>query len=156
MGDTSTDKPLTYFPAPDLFFELAGIDKDKLQSGAEVQIDGGLLKLLIATALSKFKVDESSYADRYADIEQAKNAGAINNLSSHYCQTGFFEGRIALPEAFDEDWYVANYPDVRLALESGEVERASTHFVEVGYREWRAPCDEARSEVAVWRKTLLT
>ncbi|WP_397544572.1 hypothetical protein [Roseovarius salis] len=144
---------MTFFPHCSHFFDGIGLGADDLVAGNDVKVDGAVLRELIQMALSSTKIDEDAYR-RYDDIEEAVKAGMIENVSEHYCLSGFFEGRFAPSGDFDSEWYMQVYPDVRLAIESGEIGSAKEHYLETGWKEWRAPSPENVEHVKKWQRLL--
>lgn len=148
-GDTFVD----FFPHSQILFEALGVLPDQLVAGRTVAIDGAVLRELIATALAAVNIDEDDYC-RYDDIHAARENGKIGSLNEHYSQSGYFEGRFAVPSSFDADWYLQTYPDVRLAIESGGVQSAKEHYLEMGWKEWRAPGPASVEDLRRWRRLL--
>lgn len=144
---------MDYFPHPQILFEALGVSPDELVAGKTIAIDGAVLRELIATALAAVNVDEDDYC-QYDDIDAARKNGTIHSLSEHYRQSGYFEGRFAVPSNFDADWYLQTYPDVRLSIESGGGQPAKEHYHQMGAKEWRAPGPASVEYVKRWRRLL--
>lgn len=142
-----------FFPLPEQLFSGLGVKGTDLKPGTAVEVDGGLLAMLISCALESIVFNKEEYL-KFEDIKAAHEKGMIANLQEHYTRRGFFEGRALLPHSFDAKWYQRNYPDVKLSVDSGKTKSAQDHYMSQGYREWRAPSDGTRDDVAKWRKLL--
>jgi len=96
-----------------------------------------VVKMLIAG----IEVDEAWYLRQYEDVAAAISAGTFSSAQRHFCDNGYFEGRMPFPVKVNERWYLLQNPDVAENIRRGSVESAQDHFERNGYREGRLPFD---------------
>jgi hypothetical protein len=95
--------------------------------------------LMIQLLLSSLDVDADWYKEQYSDAKQAMESGLRVSALQHFCETGYFEGRLPFEPRVDESWYLEQYPDVAESIARGEVESAVHHFIQRGYQQGRWP-----------------
>jgi hypothetical protein len=100
-----------------------------------------VLRLIAATV----PVDQQWYLERYADLREALQAGAIASGTDHFVDSGYMEGRLPADIGVDERWYLQQYPDVADDIANGVVASARDHFINNGYKEGRLPHADAVS-----------
>ena len=109
----------------------------------------GLRRLLMEIARQQ-PFDIEFYAETYPDIEAARLAGMVGDLHVHYCETGFFEGRLPCAPPFDPDWYAAYYPDLASVFAPGDVAGLWNHFISAGLAEGRAGTEATLAQASRW------
>jgi hypothetical protein len=60
-------------------------------------IDDNELRTAVRPLLTGFKVDEAFYRASYADLGRACDAGTLKDLSAHWRNHGYFDGRLGRP-----------------------------------------------------------
>jgi len=110
---------------------------ERLHNGSKVAVSLSVLRAIISAAVSELPFDAEFYLKTYPDIRQAKDAGQITDLQSHFIETGYLEGRLGADPGFDEEFYKDYYPDVLEALEVGTIASAFDHYVRSGVFEGR-------------------
>lgn len=111
------------------------------RGGPTAQITYAELTDLVKLLIQAVPVDEAWYENEYPDVAEAIKTGAIKSATTHFIESGYFEGRWPFPPRFDQSWYLTQYPDVAKAIEVGEVASAEEHFRNYGYLEGRLPCN---------------
>jgi hypothetical protein len=95
--------------------------------------------LMLQMLLASVEIDADWYIQQYEDVRAANEEGRLESALKHFCETGYFEGRLPFEPEFDEEWYLAQYPDVAESVAQGEVESAAHHFMQRGYQQGRWP-----------------
>lgn len=152
MSERNKNGYSSFFPTFAQLSSILRIRSDILDTKRKVAISADMLKELITRALAGVDFDPDWYLETYPDIREAWEAGKIEDLKSHFINTGYFEGRLPNSRCFDENWYLNAYPDVREAITSGQVKTAFEHYCQNGQLEWRSPDRLSEPEVAKWRK----
>ncbi|WP_397544402.1 hypothetical protein [Roseovarius salis] len=92
---------------------------------------------LLRQYVASFPLDEEWYRSANSDVQEAFEAGAIDDAKSHFVTQGYIEGRGYPPADFDEASYLENNDDLRDAYEAGNVSDLKAHFVRHGFYEGR-------------------
>ena len=119
----------------------------KLLPSLEISGEDAILTLtelrnLLSLLLGDTSVDEDWYFERYPDVAEGVQKGAIKSAREHYLQFGYLEGRMPHRPQVDEAWYIETYSDVAEAIAKEVYPNAFEHFVREGYHEGRAPAPE--------------
>lgn len=133
--------------------DALGVDPAK-NPNSSVTVSGALLVLMLKVALQKSGFDEAYYLKENPDIRKARDEGKIGNLSEHFSETGYFEGRSPGQLWVDEDWYKSFYSDIGAAIRAGKIKSAADHYYSTGAAEWRAPNAALLPIVSAWRNVL--
>jgi hypothetical protein len=112
------------------------------------------IRKILLDLYSAYGFDEADYLGRYEDVKKAIDNGDVESSLRHFCETGFFEGRIANLPDFEEEYYLRRNPDVWKAIEKGDVGLAYDHYVLNGIAEGRAANAEIDAVIASWLNVL--
>lgn len=107
-------------------------------AGDTVTVRADALRQLLMDIARRQPFDIEFYAETYPDIEAARLAGMVGDLHTHFCETGFFEGRLPSEPPFDPEWYAAYYPDLAAVFPPGDANGLRNHFLSAGLAEGRA------------------
>lgn len=147
-------QPSDYFPHIDLLLQSMRIDRDRLNRRGKVAIDARLLRRIIQSVVARLPFSAEFYAATYPDIAAAAAAGQIPDLHRHFVETGFFEGRMAVPPPVNEAQYRAAYMDVAEAVAEGRIASGADHYMRAGAAEGRVPAEALAAEIAQWMSVL--
>jgi hypothetical protein len=140
----------SFFPVPEDFAAYIGVNVEELKGARKVLVSLEVLRSLIGMAAGSVAYNADYYETKYQDLADAKKAGLIHDLYSHYVSQGYFEKRVGCKQqAFpvDENWYLEAYPDVASGIKAGTVESAADHYFTTGRREGRLPSNTLHREV---------
>lgn len=147
--DTETTRCL---PHGRVLLDGMALTPERLRTGSKVAVSLLVLRAVLSAAVSQLPFDAEFYRRTYPDIQSAYAAGQIEDLRSHFVETGYFEGRLGAEPGFDEQFYKTSYPDVVEAIATGAIGSAFEHYVRAGASEGR---HANASDVAIatrWRR----
>ena len=139
-----------YFPPAQLFQAYSKYDPAQ----QTLTLPKGALSKLLFDLFSAYGFDEGDYRSRYDDVNKAIKDGEVKSGLHHFCNSGFFEGRIANMFAFDEGYYLRRNPDVWKAVQKGDLKSGYNHFVSTGLNEGRAPNNRMDVVLSEWISAL--
>ncbi len=114
-----------------------GFTLERLQTGSKAAVSLPVIRAILCIAAASLPFDREFYLSTYPDIRKAYESGKIKDLTTHFIEFGYFEGRMGAQPEFDEGFYLATYPDVAAALEKGAVASALEHYISSGSFEGR-------------------
>lgn len=144
------DPAPTYLPP----FSRLGTCVRKDETAGTVTMPTDLFKLLLRLAAGNGVLDTAWYAGAYRDVAEAIRENSVPDALTHFCESGYFEGRRPRVFTVNEAWYSRRYPDVAAAVLAGKTASAHTHFNSTGYFEGRVPGPEAVDTVEAWNRTI--
>jgi|SRR5271156_3597742 len=142
-----------YFPPLAALCEAIGTTPAALDKPGQISVPSGVLRYLIASALSDLEIDQEVYKDQNPDIAKAYANRPSNELTTHYRTVGYFEQR-PLPVKFDADYYTRRYPDVDKAVKARTMPSPRHHFSTTGAFELRSPRPDLETAAGEWKYIL--
>src|SRR5687767_4530348 len=92
----------TYFPSAALLLANLRVDKDRFGGPRKTLVSLALLRELVEVALAGLEFNQEWYLKQYPDVARAWRETKITDLHEHFVRSGYFEGRLPGPPAFDE------------------------------------------------------
>jgi hypothetical protein len=142
-----------YFPPITALCEAIGTTPEALNKPGQISVPAGVLRYLIASALSDLEIDEEAYKDQNPDVAKAFARKPSTQLAVHYRTVGYFEQR-PLPVKFDEGYYLRNNPDVEKAVKARSIPSARQHYDATGAFELRSPQADLETLTSEWMQIL--
>ena len=125
---------------------------ERLKTGARAAVPLPILRAILTASASNLPFDKEFYLATYSDVASAYKAGRIQDVHTHFVETGYFEGRLGSNPNVDEAYYRKTYPDVATAIKSGALKSGYEHYIKTGAAEGRSPNAEHVQLMKYWQE----
>lgn len=102
-------------------------------------VEKHFLEQMLRPLIRTIFVDEEWYLNRYPDVRDSVQSGAVTSASDHFTRFGYLEQRLPYDIKVDEAWYLAQYPDVKASVRREDFATGKDHYEAFGFREGRLP-----------------
>jgi hypothetical protein len=141
-----------FLPNAKILLDALLLTPERLKTGVRAAVPLPILRAILTTSASKLPFDKDFYLATYNDVAAAYKSGRIQDLHSHFAETGYFEGRFGSKPDVDEAYYRKAYPDVATAINSGGVKSGYEHYIKTGAAEGRSPNAEHVQLMRFWQE----
>jgi hypothetical protein len=141
-----------FLPNAKILLDALSLTPERLKAGTRAPVPLPILRAILTTSAAKLPFDKEFYLGTYSDVAAAFKTGRIQDLHSHFAETGYFEGRLGSKPYVDEAYYRKTYPDVATAINSGALKSGYEHYIKTGAGEGRSPNAEHVQFMKYWQE----